>query len=214
MNMKSKSKKSKRFALFFDQMATKVTKASGKPAAFIIACLLIIVWGMTGPIFHYSDTWQFVINTGTTIITFLMVFIIQQTQNKDTIALQIKLNELIASSEAASNRLVSAEDLTTDELEVLKKFYTKLSAFAKKENDIHTSHSLDEAELRHARKLEASVERTIKKATTLIVALYFNNLTILIFRIQCIINSCYYILQMILAHFIRNSRYCSFDLCS
>ena len=92
-----------------------------------------------------------------------MVFIIQQTQNKDTIALQIKLNELIASSEAASNRLVSAEDLTTDELEVLKKFYTRLSALSKKENDIHTSHSLDEADIRHARKLEASVERTIKK---------------------------------------------------
>jgi len=118
--------------LFFDQMATKVTKASGKPAAFIIACLLIIVWATTGPIFHYSDTWQLVINTGTTIITFLMVFIIQQTQNKDTIALQIKLNELIASSQAASNRLVSAEDLTTEELEVLKKFYSRLLPWQKK----------------------------------------------------------------------------------
>jgi len=162
--MKSKRKKSKRFALFFDQMATKVTKASGKPAAFIIACLLIIVWATTGPIFRYSDTWQLVINTGTTIITFLMVFIIQQTQNKDTIALQIKLNELIASSQAASNRLVSAEDLTTEELEVLKKFYSRLSALAKKESDIHTSHSLDEADLRHARKLEHAVEKSIKKA--------------------------------------------------
>ena len=162
--MKSKTKKSKKFALFFDQMATKITKASGKPAAFIIACILIIVWGVTGPIFHYSDTWQLVINTGTTIITFLMVFIIQQTQNKDTIALQIKLNELIASSESASNRLVSAEDFTTDELEVLKKFYSKLSALAEKEKDIHSSHSLDEADLRHTRKLEHSVERTIKKA--------------------------------------------------
>jgi low affinity Fe/Cu permease len=162
-NMKSKNKKSKRFALFFDRMATKVTKASGKPITFILACLLIIVWGITGPIFHYSDTWQLVINTSTTIITFLMVFIIQQTQNKDTIALQIKLNELIASSEVASNRLVSAEDLTTDDLEVLKKFYTKLSALAEKENDVHTSHSLDEAQKRHVRKLEASVEKTIKK---------------------------------------------------
>ncbi len=162
--MKTKKKNSKGFALFFDQMTTKITKASGKPAAFIIACVLIIVWGITGPIFHYSDTWQLVINTSTTIITFLMVFIIQQTQNKDTTALQIKLNELIASSEAASNRLVSAEDLTTDELELLKKFYTKLSALAQKEKDIHASHSLDEADIRHARKLEHSVEKTIKKA--------------------------------------------------
>jgi len=92
-----------------------------------------------------------------------MVFIIQQTQNKDTIALQIKLNELIASSQAASNRLVSAEDLTTEELEVLKKFYSRLSALAKKESDIHTSHSLDEADVRHARKLEAALDKTIKQ---------------------------------------------------
>ena len=161
--MKFKNKKSKKFSLFFDQMATKVTKASGKPAAFIIACLLIIMWGVTGPVFHYSDTWQLVINTSTTIITFLMVFIIQQTQNKDTIALQIKLNELIASSDLASNRLVNVEDLTTDDLEMLKNFYIKLSALAKKEHDIHASHSLDEAEIRHARKLEASLEKTIKR---------------------------------------------------
>jgi low affinity Fe/Cu permease len=161
--MKHKAKKSKKFSLFFDRMATRVTKASGKPAAFIIACVLIIVWGITGPIFHYSDTWQLVINTGTTIITFLMVFIIQQTQNKDTIALQIKLNELIASSESASNRLVNVEDLTTDDLEMLKKFYIRLSTLAKKERDIHTSHSLDEADIRHARKLEANIEQTIRK---------------------------------------------------
>ena len=163
--MKSKRKKSKRFALFFDQMATKVTKASGKPAAFILACLLIIVWALTGPIFHYSDTWQLVINTGTTIITFLMVFIIQQTQNKDTIALQIKLNELIASSDVASNRLVSAEDLTTEELEVLKKFYSRLSELAKKEKDIHTSHSLDEAQINHLKKMEAALAKVEKKSS-------------------------------------------------
>jgi len=161
--MKSKNKKSKGFSVFFDRMATKITKASGKPSAFIMACLLIIVWGITGPIFGYSDTWQLVINTGTTIITFLMVFIIQQTQNKDTIALQIKLNELIASSEAASNRLVDAEDLTTDELEVLKKFYIRLSDLAEKEQDIHASHSLDEASVRHAKKFKGSAKTSIKR---------------------------------------------------
>jgi len=161
--MTPKNKKSKKFSLFFDQMATKVTKASGKPAAFIIACVIIIVWGVTGPIFHYSDTWQLVINTSTTIITFLMVFIIQQTQNKDTIALQIKLNELIASSELASNRLVNVEDLTTDELEMLKKFYIKLATLAKKELDIHSSHSLDEAKASHERKMEASIAKSMQK---------------------------------------------------
>src|SRR5215467_6899615 len=150
--MKSKIKKTKSFALFFDRMATKVTKASGKPAAFIIAGALIILWGITGPIFHYSDTWQLVINTGTTIITFLMVFIIQQTQNKDTVALQIKLNELIASSEFASNRLVNVEDLTEEDLDTLKKFYARLAELAQKERDVHRSHSLDEAQLQHKEK--------------------------------------------------------------
>ncbi|HEY2722917.1 MAG TPA: low affinity iron permease family protein [Chitinophagaceae bacterium] len=157
--MKTKNKKTKKTALVFDKMATIVTKAAGKPAAFIAACVLIVLWGITGPIFHYSDTWQLVINTGTTIITFLMVFIIQQTQNKDTIALQIKMNELIASSEFASNRLVNVEDLTTDDLELLKKFYIKLSTLAEKENDIHASHSLDEAEARHKQKLQSHISQ-------------------------------------------------------
>jgi len=157
--MENKIKKNKRFSLFFDKMATTVTKASGKPAAFIIACVIIILWGITGPIFKFSDTWQLVINTGTTIITFLMVFIIQQTQNKDTIALQLKLNELIASSGLASNHLISVEDLTSDELEVLKKFYTRLAVLAKKEKDIHASHSLNEAEMRHLRKMEAAEKK-------------------------------------------------------
>src|SRR5436189_3057133 len=141
--IRTKNVNKKSFRYFFDKMATKVTKASGKPAAFIVACVIVVAWLVTGPLFKYSDTWQLVINTGTTIITFLMVFIIQQTQNKDTIALQLKLNELIASSGLASNHLISVEDLTTEELEVLKKFYTRLAVLAKKEEDIHASYSLD-----------------------------------------------------------------------
>src|SRR5258705_2272330 len=152
--MESTTGKPSSFSRFFDRFSTHVTKASGKPGAFVIACLLIIVWAATGPIFRFSDTWQLVINTSTTIITFLMVFIIQQTQNKDTTALQLKLNELIASSGFASNNLISVEDLTTEELEVLKKFYMRLSELAKKEKDIHASHSLDEARARHLRKME------------------------------------------------------------
>ena len=149
----------KSFRYFFDKMATRVTKASGRPAAFILACLIVIAWLVTGPIFNYSDTWQLVINTGTTIITFLMVFIIQQTQNKDTTALQIKLNELIASSQFASNRLVSVEDLTEEELETLKKFYARLAELAQKERDIHRSHSLDEAQLQHTNKVSRYMDR-------------------------------------------------------
>ena len=154
---KTVNKKTLRY--FFDKMATKITKASGRPAAFIIACVIVIIWLVTGPIFNFSDTWQLVINTGTTIITFLMVFIIQQTQNKDTIALQIKLNELIASSEFASNRLVDVEDLTEEELETLKKFYVRLAELASKERDIHKSHSLDEAQLRHKKKLTVYLDK-------------------------------------------------------
>jgi low affinity Fe/Cu permease len=142
----------KMITLLFEKFSGKVTKATGKPLAFILALLIIIGWVITGPLFHYSDTWQLVINTGTTIITFLMVFVIQQSQNKDTVALHLKLNELIAASSSASNRLVDVEDLSTEELETIKKFYVKLSELAKKENNIHSTHSVDEAKNIHHRK--------------------------------------------------------------
>src|SRR6185436_1668810 len=100
------------------------------------------------------DTWQLVINTGTTIITFLMVFVIQQSQNRDSLAIQIKLNELIAASEKASNRLVDVEDLTEDELEILKKYYIELAKRIKKERNIKASHSVEEAEIRHLAKMK------------------------------------------------------------
>lgn len=137
---------------FFEQFSTTITKATGSSLAFIVAFLVIIVWGVTGPAFGFSNTWQLVINTGTTIITFLMVFIIQHSQNKDTVAIHLKLNELIAASPTASNRLIDVEDLTAIELETLKKFYIKLSALAKKENDIHKTHSIDEAATIHLKK--------------------------------------------------------------
>lgn len=138
----------------FEKFAAMVTKATGKPLAFILAAIAILVWAITGPIFNFSDTWQLVINTGTTIITFLMVFVIQQSQNKDTMALQLKLNELIAASENASNRLIDVEDITSAELETLRKFYVKLAALAKKENDLHSTHSIDEANMAHKKKLK------------------------------------------------------------
>jgi low affinity Fe/Cu permease len=144
----------KKSTSFFEKFSAKITKATGKPLAFIIAAAIIIGWAIAGPLFNYSDTWQLVINTGTTIITFLMVFVIQQSQNKDTAAIQLKLNELIATSSAASNRLVDVEDLTADELEVLKKFYIKLAKMAKKESDIHQTHSIDEARTHNTKKHE------------------------------------------------------------
>jgi low affinity Fe/Cu permease len=156
-------KKSKRkFSAIFEKFSAKVTKAAGSPFAFIGAIAVIVIWAVCGPLFGYSDTWQLVINTGTTIITFLMVFVIQQSQNKDTLALQLKLNELIAASSTASNRLIDVEDLTADELATLKKFYIKLSALAGKEEDIHCTHSVDEANTLHNEKKKTT--HTPKKA--------------------------------------------------
>lgn len=136
----------------FEKIAAKITRGTGSPLAFITACLVIIVWLISGPLFGFSDTWQLIINTGTTIITFLMVFVIQHSQNKDTMALQLKLNELIASHEQASNRLIDVEDLTEEELQHIKKFYIKLSRLAEKEADLRTSHSLEEAMNIHEHK--------------------------------------------------------------
>jgi low affinity Fe/Cu permease len=162
--MKKKSKN--KFSVFFEKFSAKVTKATGSPMAFILAIAVIIGWAVCGPLFGYSDTWQLVINTGTTIITFLMVFVIQQSQNKDTTALQLKLNELIAASETASNRLIDVEDLTADELAILKKFYIKLSKLAEKEEDIHTSHSIDEATQLHNKKAKAAHQQDAKVKKT------------------------------------------------
>ncbi len=137
---------------FFNRFSILVTKVTGKPGAFIIAALVIIIWAVTGPIFHFSDTWQLVINTGTTIITFLMVFVIQHSQNKDTVAIQLKLNELIAANCDASNRLIAIEDLSDEELDTLKKFYTHLSQAEKNETDVFATHSIDEAKRNSAGK--------------------------------------------------------------
>src|SRR5437764_13257632 len=107
----------------FSQFAQRVSQMAGTSCAFILAVTLIVIWALTGPIFHYSDTWQLVINTSTTIVTFLMVFLIQHTQNRDTLALQLKLAELIITMQGAKNNLAVAEDLTEDELEHLHEEY-------------------------------------------------------------------------------------------
>jgi low affinity Fe/Cu permease len=104
---------------WFSRFAHEMARLAGKPAAFILAVLAIVIWGATGPLFGYSDTWQLIINTSTTIITFLMVFLIQNTQNRDQLALQVKLSELIIAVRGAENRLATAEDLTEEDLERL-----------------------------------------------------------------------------------------------
>jgi len=114
---------------WFSKFAHQTAHLAGKPLAFIAAVVVVALWAVTGPLFHYSDTWQLVINTSTTIITFLMVFVIQNTQNRDTMALQVKLAELIIAVHGAKNRLATAEDLSEEELERLHHEYcTKADA--------------------------------------------------------------------------------------
>lgn len=159
MSIETKAYKKNGFSARFERIATHITRITGSSTSFLIAVALIIVWGVTGPVFGFSDTWQLVINTGTTIITFLMVFIIQQSQNKDSMAMQLKLNELIASNQHASNRLVDVEDLTQEELDTLKKFYVKLSRLAKQDSNLFSSHSVDEADQSHAEKTHSHRQR-------------------------------------------------------
>jgi low affinity Fe/Cu permease len=120
---------------WFAWFACTIAHLSGKPGAFLVAVALVVIWALTGPIFNYSDTWQLVINTSTTIVTFLMVFLIQNTQNRDTMALQIKLAELIIVMQGAQNRIATAEDLSDEELERLHREYRERAA--------HTLHSLE-----------------------------------------------------------------------
>jgi len=137
---------------FLSRFATWATEWTGSTAAFLCAFSVILIWVVTGPVFHFSDTWQLVINTGTTIVTFLMVFLIQRSQNKDTLAVQLKLNELVAAIEGASNRLISVEDLSEEELKVLRIHYERLAELAKHDRHVTESHSIEEAEARHAFK--------------------------------------------------------------
>ncbi|SEP08504.1 low affinity iron permease family protein [Mucilaginibacter sp. OK283] len=148
----AKAKKKKKN--LFERFANWATIATGSSAAFIGAVSIIIIWGVTGPIFQYSNTWQLIINTGTTIVTFLMVFLIQKSQNKDSKAIHLKLNELLASHQGASNRMVDIEDLNELELDQLHKFYVQLSELAELEDDITCTHSIDAAAANHNSKLE------------------------------------------------------------
>jgi len=132
-----------------ERLSHEVTVWTGSSWAFAIALAIIIVWLVTGPLFQFSDTWQLVINTGTTVVTFLMVFLIQRTQNKDSLAIHLKLNEIVAAIPGASNRLIDVEDLSEAELMQLHQFYGRLAEIAKHEADLLRSHSIDEAEAHH-----------------------------------------------------------------
>jgi low affinity Fe/Cu permease len=115
----------------FMRFANWTAHAAGHPLAFLLACLIVVVWGATGPLFGFSDTWQLVINTGTTIVTFLMVFLIQNTQNRDSKAMQLKLDEIIRATEGAHNALLDLEELTEADINRIRALYIALATHAR-----------------------------------------------------------------------------------
>jgi low affinity Fe/Cu permease len=139
-----------------EAIAARITEWVGSSKGLTAAVAVVVLWAASGPLFGFSNTWQLVINTGTTIVTFLMVFLIQRTQNKDGLALQLKLNELVAAMQGASNRLIEVEDLSEEELHVLRAHYRRLVEMARADTDIAASHSVEEAESRHAAKRHRS----------------------------------------------------------
>jgi low affinity Fe/Cu permease len=145
-------KKRIRLGAMLERFSRRVTEATGTSTAFIIALLVIVIWIASGPLFHFSDTWQLVINTGTTIVTFLMVFLIQRSQNKDALAIHLKLNEIVAALEGASNRLIDVEDLTEAEILTLHSHYRELVKMAKADLKLTQTHSIEEAAARHGIK--------------------------------------------------------------
>jgi len=149
------SKKARGTSGTLELISESVTKWSGSTGAFLAAAGIILAWGAVGPLFDYSNTWQLVINTGTTIVTFLMVFLIQRSQNKDALAVHIKLNELVAAVHGASNRLIDVESLSEKELAALGRYYTELARLAEADTDLTKSHSVEEARNLHTVKLAA-----------------------------------------------------------
>jgi low affinity Fe/Cu permease len=129
----------------FERVSNTITTYSGSSPVFIAAVALIVIWGVTGPIFNYSNTWLLIVNTGTSIITFLMVFLIQKSQNKESIAVQLKLNELIAANSQASNRLLNIQDLSETELNTLYEHYKTLVELTQRAKSNTKSHSVEDA---------------------------------------------------------------------
>ena len=147
---------------FLEKFSYQATRATGTSLAFVLAVLVIVVWGITGPLFKFSDTWQLVINTGTTIVTFLMVFLIQRAQNKDALAIHLKLNEIVAAMEGASNRLIDVEDLSEPEIDALRKYYKRLIELAREDDHLTMTHSIEEAASRHGFKYKKPPKKEAK----------------------------------------------------
>ena len=133
------------FHRLLERFSIAVTHWAGSSWAFALATTSILLWALTGPLFHFAETWQLVVNTATTIVTFLMVFLIQRSQNKESLAVQVKLNELLAAQQGASNRLINVEDLSEDEIVTLHKRFATLSERLERGSDDCDQHSIAEA---------------------------------------------------------------------
>jgi low affinity Fe/Cu permease len=135
-----------------ETLSERVTRWAGSTSAFTCALAVVLLWAVLGPVFHFSNTWQLVINTGTTIVTFVMVFLIQRSQNKDALAIHLKLNEIVAAMEGASNRLIDAEALSEKDLQTLETYYAELAKLSKRDVHVTDSHSVEEAREHHTAK--------------------------------------------------------------
>jgi low affinity Fe/Cu permease len=142
-----------------ERMSRWVTDTSGSTPALLLAIALVLGWLITGPLFRFSNTWQLVINTATTVITFLMVFVIQRSQNKESRAVNLKLDELIAAVHGASNRLIDVESLSEEELATLLRHYRALVKMAQRDRSLLESHTVEEAQVRHDEKSKGQVRR-------------------------------------------------------
>ncbi len=147
-----------------EKLSYQATRATGTSVAFVLALTTVLVWAITGPLFDFSDTWQLVINTGTTIVTFLMVFLIQRAQNKDALAIHLKLNEIVAAMEGASNRLIDVEDLSEPEINALRNYYKRLIELAREDDKLTMTHSIEEAASRHGYKYKKAPPKSAKNS--------------------------------------------------
>ena len=156
-------KKRNKLSELLEKFSYQATRATGTSVAFMLALFVIVIWVITGPIFHFSDTWQLVINTGTTIVTFLMVFLIQRAQNKDALAIHLKLNEIVAALEGASNRLIDVENLSEPDIDALRKYYRRLIELAREDDILTATHSIEEAATRHGTKYKKKPQKDTKE---------------------------------------------------
>src|ERR1700722_13650442 len=148
----------------FEKVSTTISTHSGSTPVFVAAVGLLLVWAVSGPVFHFSNTWLLIVNTGTSIITFLMVFLIQKSQNKESIAVQLKLNELIAANNSASNRLLNIQDLSEEELQILYEHYRTLVELTQKARSNTKSHSVEDAILHtEAEEVQEELSKKAKK---------------------------------------------------